>query len=92
LHWADPTTLETLGMLIDIAQPQRPIQPRHQRIMQCRRDVQLRQRAREHIGVAAGLGSALRYGRLPGYRRSQPAADHVESFSRACQREDEPSL
>src|SRR5215471_18808547 len=32
-----------------------PIEPRHQRILQCFRDVQLRERARKHVGVAANL-------------------------------------
>ena len=36
-------------------QPRRPVETRHQRILQGLRDVQLCQRAREHVGVAACL-------------------------------------
>ena len=43
------------AQLCHFTQPRRPIEPRHQRILQCLRDVQLRQRAREHVGLAAGL-------------------------------------
>jgi hypothetical protein len=41
--------------LCHFTQPRHPIEPCHQRILQCLRDVQLCQRAREHIGVASGL-------------------------------------
>jgi hypothetical protein len=43
------------AQLCHFTQPRRPVEPRHQRILQCRRDVQLRQRVREHVDVAAGL-------------------------------------
>jgi hypothetical protein len=39
------------AQLCHFTQQRRPIEPRYQRILQCLRDVQLRQRAREHVGV-----------------------------------------
>ena len=46
---------ENRAQLCDLAQPRRPVEPRHQRILQCLRDVQLPQRTREHVGIAACL-------------------------------------
>jgi hypothetical protein len=46
---------ENRAQLCHFTQPRRSIEPRHQRILQCLRDVQLREGAPENVGVATGL-------------------------------------